>query len=383
MYHKKSVEQKLSVCIVTYPLGNASGSYYNLIINLLKILSPLVHKIFLITANFPEKEIENPKVHIINLKYKNNKFFFVKIISYLAMQIQISYNLAKVNKKINGCVFLLSSDCLLLPVIMARMLGSEAVLTAVAPASIRARYEGLNVHSIVAPILELLMLKLSSKIMVESPHVATFMELSKYQNKIWSEGCLFILDDAFKPTNKISERKNIVGYIGRLSEEKGVLNFVKTIPEIIKERDDLEFLIGGDGQLRNEIEAYLDENNLNSKVKLVGWIPHDKLPDYMNELKLLVLPSYTEGLPNIMLEAMACETSVLATPVGGVPDLIEDEETGFILENNSPECIAKNVIRALNHADLDRIVKNARELIEKDFTYEAAVERYRKILEGF
>ena len=122
------------------------------------------------------------------------------------------------------------------------------------------------------------------------------------------------------------------------------------------------------------------KENLNNKVELTRWIPHDELPDYLNELKLLILPSYTEGLPNIMLEAMACGTPVLATPVGAIPDVITDGETGFILENNSPECIAENVMRALNHHDLEKIVKNARELVEKEFTYEAAVKRYRAIL---
>ena len=56
--------------------------------------------------------------------------------------------------------------------------------------------------------------------------------------------------------------------------------------------------------------------------------------------------------------AMAC-TPVLAIPVGGVPDVIKDEEIGFIMENNSPKCIAENVIRALNHPNLEDIVKNA------------------------
>ena len=80
--------------------------------------------------------------------------------------------------------------------------------------------------------------------------------------------------------------------------------------------------------------------------------------------------------------AMACGAVVLATPVGGVPDLIKDEETGFILEDNSPECIAENVMRALNHPELDKIMNNARKLIEAEYTYEAAVERYRKILKN-
>ena len=84
----------------------------------------------------------------------------------------------------------------------------------------------------------------------------------------------------------------------------------------------------------------------------------------------------------ITLEAMACGTPVLATPVGGVPDVIKDGETGFIMENNSPECIAENVERVLNYPCLNEIVKNARELVKKEFTYEAAVGRYRKILEN-
>ena len=60
--------------------------------------------------------------------------------------------------------------------------------------------------------------------------------------------------------------------------------------------------------------------------------------------------------------------------------VIKDGETGFIMEDNSSECIARNVIRALEHPDLEKIVKSARELVEKEFTYEAAVERYKMIL---
>lgn len=113
---------------------------------------------------------------------------------------------------------------------------------------------------------------------------------------------------------------------------------------------------------------------------LPGWISHDNLADYLNDTKLLVLPSYTEGLPNIMLEALACGTPVLATQVGTVPDYIKDSETGFIMENNSPECLARNITRALNHPDLEKIALNGRRMVEREFTFNKTVDRFEKIL---
>jgi glycosyltransferase involved in cell wall biosynthesis len=176
----------------------------------------------------------------------------------------------------------------------------------------------------------------------------------------------------------LDARDNLVGYIGVLNNTKNVMNFVKSIPNI--KREGVKFLIGGDGQLRDRIEKILNDKNLNSRVKFVGWIPHQKLPDYLNELRLLVIPSYSEGLPNLMLEAMACGTPVLASPVGAIPDVIKDKKTGFILEDNTPQGIAEGIMKALDYPNLDRIVENARELVEKEFNFGVAVKQYQKVL---
>lgn len=178
----------------------------------------------------------------------------------------------------------------------------------------------------------------------------------------------------------LTERDNLVGYIGRLSQEKGILNFMEAIPKVVETRDEATFLIVGDGQLRPQVEEYA--NKLSNKVRFVGWIPHDKLPGYLNELRLLVVPSYTETGPYVTFEAMACGTPVLGTPVGLMADMLSDGENGFIMEDNSPECIAANVIRAMNNPNLEQIARNAHTLVEREFTHEAAVERYRRILEN-
>ncbi len=82
-----------------------------------------------------------------------------------------------------------------------------------------------------------------------------------------------------------------------------------------------------------------------------------------------------------MLEVMACGIPVPATPVGAIPDVIIDGKTGFIMENNSPECIAANVIRALSSPDLERIAENGKRFVEGNFTFERVIERWKEVLE--
>jgi len=380
--------QKLDVCIVTCPLQSCSGSYYTILNNFLRILSPLVNKINLVTSNFSGYVEPGSKIKVIdvNIPPQNGGNIVYKTIYQINIQTKISLHLIKIRNDFDGPIFVFSG-VLLLPIITAKFIRKTSVLTAVASASINARmiYSSAPFHKrcyyiLANRLLEQLTFNVAQYIGVESPHVARFMDLPP--KKVIGNGHLFFLDNNFKQNHLFTNRPYCIGYIGRLSREKGVQHFAQALPAILSDQQDLRVLIGGDGPLKELIEASLQKGGVTARVDLPGWISHDDLPRYLNQLRLLVLPSYTEGLPNIMLEAMACGTPVLATPVGAIPDVIIDGKTGFIMENNSPECIAENVKRALDSPDLERIAENGRRFVEENFTFEKAVENWKEILQS-
>ena len=368
--------KKLNIGVVTFPIVEAGNIPLS---NLVDILYTISNDVYLITGNDGYTLFKNDKrIHTYGIRHERGVNVFTRILRYIYTQLRISYKLARIAKNVDIWIFFIGCDTLLLPMLTAKLLMKKVIL-ALAGSTLQSLEYTNDKLSKQIEILEHINRALSNCIILYSPNLIKEWNLEKYRDKICVTHEHFLDFEKFKIEKEFDKRDNLVGYIGRLSEEKGTLNFVKAIPEIIK-KNDLNFLIVGDGPLRDKIEEYLDKENLKDKVKLKGWIPHDELPNHLNELKLVVLPSYTEGLPNIMLEAMACGTPVLATSVGAIPDVIKDGETGFIMGNNSPECIAENVERALNHPNLEKIEENARALVERKFTYEAAVVRYKSII---
>jgi len=317
----------------------------------------------------------------IEIKHRVSQGIIKRTFFYLVDELIISYHIIS-SKQYKRCIFFMG-DIHVIPMFIAKLGRKKTML--VLGGSIEELFVfNRDPFSTISKLLRKINLYLSDIIILYSSKLVNDWELQNYRDKILIASEHIINTDEFRVIKRYKKRKHLIGYIGRLSEEKGVFNFVKAIPLINNKNNALNFIIGGDGKLYQKIETYLSEGNLGYIVKQVGWIPHDKLPKFFNELKLLVLPSYTEGLPNIMLEAMACGTPVLATPVGAIPDVIKDGETGFLLENNSPECIAETALKILHMPDdkLEKVSDNARALVEEKFTFEAAVERWSEIMEG-
>jgi glycosyltransferase involved in cell wall biosynthesis len=98
-------------------------------------------------------------------------------------------------------------------------------------------------------------------------------------------------------------------------------------------------------------------------------------------MKLLVMPSQpTEGLPTTILESLACGTPVYATAVGGVPDIVKSGETGFIIKSQKVNKMKNNIKEMLNDESLPLISSQGRKIIQEEYSFEAAVERYKDII---
>lgn len=298
----------------------------------------------------------------------------MRIIRYLSTQLKI---LKLIIQKKDYYIFFLAQS-LILPILVLKLMGRKVILIVGASEKklIESKKERFR-HIIV--FKEAIGFKLADVIILYSENIMNEWNLSKYKNKISIAHRHFIDFEKFTIKENYFDRDNIIGYIGRFSEEKGILNFIKAIPLILEEKNDYKFLLIGNGNLKEEIVHYLYENNLEKKVIIVENVPHNEIPDYLNKLKLVVIPSYTEGLPNIMIESMACGTPVLATPVGSVPDFIEDNENGFLMENNKSQTIAKNVFRIVESHNILKIIENAFSKMKSEFSFDNVADNYYQI----
>jgi glycosyltransferase involved in cell wall biosynthesis len=226
--------------------------------------------------------------------------------------------------------------------------------------------------------LEKMSYSLADAIVTYTPSMADELGLKKYSGKLYPNGARYIRTDRFYPRVPYEERENIVGFLGRLDEEKRIRELAEVAERL---PDDIKFVFAGDGDLKRWLEQELSEEIESDDVEMTGWVERDEVPEVLSSFKLLVLPSQpTEGLPTVILESYACGTPVYATPVSGVPDVVCEGETGFLIKDICPDRLAREIERIFDEEDLAEMSQRCQELVEEEYSLEAAVERYEKIL---
>jgi teichuronic acid biosynthesis glycosyltransferase TuaC len=130
-------------------------------------------------------------------------------------------------------------------------------------------------------------------------------------------------------------------FVGTFEKVKGVEDLVKAFEALVKDWDggnaELRLYMIGSGSLEGSIARMVRSADLDSRVRLIGNVRNERIADWMNACDVFCLPSIREGLPNVLLEAMACCRPIVATRVGGIPELIEDYALGVLVEPDDQE----------------------------------------------
>jgi len=354
---------------------------------LVAILSHFTKATLVITDGY---ESARSDVQVIPLKATKRVSFLSKVFEQVFIHVQLLHILFTMRNQIEVLIFFLGGIEFAIPLAFAKCLNIKCFVVLTGLGNVKriqplkerggAQQYGELTRLRLSTLLERLSFRFSDKLIVLDESLIDQANLSRYRKKTVLAHRHFVDFDEFQMKDDVEQRANVVSYVGRLHEEKGVLNLARAIPKVLAKRHDVKFVIVGEGQLEGELRSYVATHALSQNVTFAGWIPHDELREYLVKSKLLVLPSYTEGLPHAMLEAMACGTPVLATPVGAVPEVIHDKETGFLVPDNSPDQLAESILSALVYPYLSRIAGKAQILVQREFRYESVLKMWRDVI---
>ena len=166
--------------------------------------------------------------------------------------------------------------------------------------------------------------------------------------------------------------------VGRLDPQKGLLVLLDSAKSLVAEFPELHFLLVGEGPQRSELETGIRHRGLSGRVHLAGW--RADVPQLLKAATIFVLPSLWEGLPNVVLEAMAAGVPVICSRVEGAEELIDANRTGLLVDPGSPTELQPSIRQLLREPErADQLARAARETVRLEFTWEQMAARYQTL----
>jgi glycosyltransferase involved in cell wall biosynthesis len=173
--------------------------------------------------------------------------------------------------------------------------------------------------------------------------------------------------------------RKIILYVGRLLAMKGIDTLIESVPKVLKNAnkdDNVLFLFAGPGDVGPYMEK-VTKLGIERHCLFLGPLSRESTIQLMGAAELVVVPSYLENCPYVVLESMACGTPVVASKVGGIPEIIDDNSNGVLVEPGSTEALAKAILGILTDKSLRKLMsERAREKIAKNFSWDVNVEKY-------
>lgn len=180
---------------------------------------------------------------------------------------------------------------------------------------------------------------------------------------------------------RAEKEQTIIGTVGRLVPAKDYRTLLIAAKDVIAKRPDVKFIFVGDGEEREMLEKTAASLNIASHIEFLGW--QSDVGHYLDQMDLFVLSSITEGIPVALLEAMVKGIPIVATNVGGIPEVIQDGLNGLLVQAGHPENLAHAILNMLEHEDIKaRLGRAARARIIESFAVTQICREYATLYEA-
>lgn len=160
--------------------------------------------------------------------------------------------------------------------------------------------------------------------------------------------------------------KKRILFLGRFDEKKGIFDLLDVMTEIAKIDSDAKLYIGSN-ERKEKVNKIIKEYKLNNNVEYLGWVDEKLKKEVLKEATIFVLPSYYEGMPMSVLEAMAYKNIVISTNVGGIPEIIENGYNGFLIEPGDKKELFNKIEKIINSDKKNEMSDNARATVNEMF----------------
>ncbi|MAF50502.1 MAG: hypothetical protein CMH64_00250 [Nanoarchaeota archaeon] len=191
-------------------------------------------------------------------------------------------------------------------------------------------------------------------------------------------------DDALK--KEMGIEKDFLLTVGRLASYKGIKYLITALVKIKEDFPKIKLIIVGDGPEKEYLEKLTRQLNLEENIIFTGKIPNENLPRYYASADIFIGPSiiaedgWTEGMGIVFLESISSGTPVIGSDVGGISDIIKDNETGLLVEQKNSEQIANAVGKILKDKKIgEKMVKKGKKYVEENYSWDVVAERFEKI----
>lgn len=187
----------------------------------------------------------------------------------------------------------------------------------------------------------------------------------------------------FRHNNKIYDNDILILFIGHLETFKGIFELLYSFHRIKLDHKNIKLMVVGEGHEEEKVRNIVSKYKLDNFVIFAGKVSPETIQNYYQMADIFTLPSYTEGLPLVVIEAMACGLPVVVSTVGGIPELVKDDVNGFLVPPKDKASLTKKLKKLVDDIDLrEKFGRKALETVDDEFNIDKKVDKLIEIYQG-